>query len=147
MKTIYFILALITLSACHKDALTENPPNPPVDYTGDTTVLDTTINLIGEVWVITDYRIGELGPIIPISDTIQFIDNHNYTYSQMPSTYSFYVTASSYSLTLNNTPWGNLSGSMFTYNIVQGIVNGIKFHDITMGSSNGSDYYLWMHRL
>ena len=35
----------------------------------------------------------------------------------------------------------------FTYNIVQGIVNGIKFHDITMGSSNGSDYYLWMHRL
>jgi hypothetical protein len=147
MKMIVFTFVLIATYACQKDTYPANPPNPPVPYNGDTTVLDTAINLIGQSWVITEYRIGELGNMIQISDTINFIDQQNYTYGQIQSSYNFYTVSSSYCLTLNDTPWGNISGSIYTYNLQQGIISGLKFQDITTGSSNGSFYYLWMQRI
>jgi len=113
----------------------------------DTTVIDTATNLIGETWVIDGYRVNGIGGVITISDTIVFNTINSYTFNGNTATYSFYTTASAYTLTMNYTPWGNLSGTIYEGNLINGVILGLKFTDITMGSSNQTDYYLWMHRI
>ena len=123
------------------------PPIPPQPIVTDTTVIDTATNLIGETWVIDGYRVNGIGAIITISDTLVFNTINSYTFNGNTATYSFYTTASAYSLTMNYTPWGNLTGSIFEGNLTSGVILGLKFTDITMGSGNQTDYYLWMHRI
>lgn len=123
------------------------PPIPPQPIVTDTTVIDTATNLIGETWVIDGYRVNGIGGIITISDTIVFNTINSYTFNGNTATYSFYTTASAYTLTMNYTPWGNLSGTIYEGNLINGVILGLKFTDITMGSSNQTDYYLWMHRI
>jgi hypothetical protein len=53
---------------------------------------------------------------------------------------------SSFNLTLNETFLGNLSGSIYTYNLQSGQIEGNKFTNITLGSANG-DFYLWLKRI
>jgi hypothetical protein len=65
----------------------------------------------------------------------------------LAATYSLYVTGSGYNLTLNETPWGNLSGSILTNNLTSGSIPGIPFTNIATGSSNTTKYYLWMIKL
>lgn len=123
------------------------PPIPPQPIVTDTTVIDTATNLIGETWVIDGYRVNGIGAIITISDTLVFNTINSYTFNGNTATYSFYTTASAYSLTMNYTPWGNLTGSIFEGNLTSGVILGLKFTDITMGSGNQTDYYLWIHRI
>jgi len=123
------------------------PPIPPQPIVTDTTVIDTATNLIGETWVIDGYRVNGIGAIITISDTLVFNTINSYTFNGNTATYSFYTTASAYTLTMNYTPWGNLSGTIYEGNLINGVILGLKFTDITMGSSNQTDYYLWMHRI
>lgn len=123
------------------------PPIPPQPIVTDTTVIDTATNLIGETWVIDGYRVNGIGAIITISDTLVFNTISSYTFNGNTATYSFYTTASAYTLTMNYTPWGNLSGTIYEGNLINGVILGLKFTDITMGSSNQTDYYLWMHRI
>ena len=123
------------------------PPIPPQPIVTDTTVIDTATNLIGETWVIDGYRVNGIGGVITISDTIVFNTINSYTFNGNTATYSFYTTASAYTLTMNYTPWGNLSGTIYEGNLINGVILGLKFTDITMGSSNQTDYYLWMHRI
>ena len=123
------------------------PPLPPQPIVTDTTVIDTATNLIGETWVIDGYRVNGIGGVITISDTIVFNTINSYTFNGNTATYSFYTTASAYTLTMNYTPWGNLSGTIYEGNLINGVILGLKFTDITMGSSNQTDYYLWMHRI
>ena len=123
------------------------PPIPPQPIVTDTTVIDTATNLIGETWVIDGYRVNGIGGIITISDTIVFNTINSYTFNGNTATYSFYTTASAYSLTMNYTPWGNITGTIYEGNLTSGVILGLKFTDITMGSSNQTDYYLWMHRI
>jgi len=40
-----------------------------------------------------------------------------------------------------------LSGSILSNNITQGQILGTKFVDISVGSSNTTEYYLWMNKL
>ena len=123
------------------------PPLPPQPIVTDTTVIDTATNLIGETWVIDGYRVNGIGGVITISDTIVFNTINSYTFNGNTATYSFYTTASAYTLTMNYIPWGNLSGTIYEGNLINGVILGLKFTDITMGSSNQTDYYLWMHRI
>ena len=143
----YFLIVLfgvLGLTSCHKEVI--NPPNPPEPIVTDSTQIDSTYNLVGQVWVISQYRVGEFGNLIPLSDTIEFIDLNTYTYNGVEGPYSFYTTASAYNLTLNFTPFGNLSGTIYQGNLNMGVMNGLKFTDITMGSGNGTNYYFWMVR-
>jgi hypothetical protein len=57
------------------------------------------------------------------------------------------MTGSGYNLTLNETPWGNLSGSILSNNIISGNIPGIPFTNIALGSSNNPRYYLWIVKL
>jgi hypothetical protein len=143
----YFLITLLVvlgLSSCHKETI--GPPNPPQPIVTDSTQIDSTYNLVGQVWAINQYRVGEFGNLIPLSDTIVFLDLNTYTYNGIEAPYSFYTTASAYNLTLNFTPFGNLSGTIYQGNLNMGVMNGLKFTDITMGSGNGTNYYFWMTR-
>jgi hypothetical protein len=142
IKYITPLVLLMGLSSCYKEDI--QPPNPPTPIITDSTQIDSTYNLIGQVWVISSYRIGEFGEILPLNDTIEFISSNQYTYNGGQSPYSFYPTASAFNLTLNYTPFGNISGTIYAGNLFTGKINGLKFTDITFGSGNQTNYYLWM---
>ena len=115
------------------------PPN------NDTT--SVLLEIVGDTWVITQYRVGQFGEIFPLNDTLTFDTNTNYHYNSFNSTYNLYPTGSVYNLTLNYTPFGNLSGNINDYNIINGVINGNKFVDISTGSSNDTEYYFWMVKI
>ena len=140
-------MLIIFLSSCSKEQVgPAQPPNPPSPNITDTTSIDSTVTLNGEQWVLTAYRIGELGAPISRNDTLNFLTNSVYTFNATPSSYSIYPAMASYNLTLNGTFLGNLSGTIYDYNLTNGVVDGLKFNDITTGGS-GQSYYLWMHKL
>jgi hypothetical protein len=146
MKNVfYLILVVFGLMSCTKENI--GPPNPPQPIITDSTTIDSTYKLVNQTWVITGYRIGEIGGIIPTSDTVKFNTLTSYQFNGNVSTYSFYTTASAYNLTMNYTPWGNLSGTIYEGNLIYGSIIGMKFNDITFGSSNQTNYYLWMFRI
>jgi len=146
MKNIILILmTLIVLSSCEKQELSSNNQVvviPPPNGGGD-----SVRTMKGTTWVITGYRIGQLGSQTAISDTLKFQTITTYKYNNIPYTYSFYPTGSGYNLTMNYTPWGNLSGSVNDNNMISGLIQGTKFVDISMGSSNTTEYYLWMKKI
>lgn len=145
MRYLFFIsLFILSMTSCQKEEI--GPPNPPEPIITDTLEIDSTYNLAGQIWVITDYRVGEFGEIFPLNDTIEFITTNTYTYNGFEAPYSFYPTASAFNLTLNYTPFGNLSGTIYQGNLNIGVMNGLKFTDITVGSGNNTDYYFWMTR-
>ena len=149
MKKIFycFTMLIIFLSSCSKEQVgPAQPPNPPSPNITDTTSIDSTVTLSGQQWVLTAYRIGELGAPISRNDTLNFLTNSVYTFNTTPSSYSIYPAMASYNLTLNGTFLGNISGTIYDYNLTNGVVDGLKFNDITTGGS-GQSYYLWMHKL
>jgi hypothetical protein len=149
MKRVFlFIVLSLGILSCEKENIQPNePPLPPQPIITDSTGIDSTVNMVGQTWVITGYRVGEIGSVITTNDTIQFNTINQYTFNSYPSTYSFYTTASAYNLTINNTTWGNLSGTVYENNITTGVIQGLKFTDITVGSGNPTNYYLWMYRI
>lgn len=149
MKKVFLFIALsFGILSCEKENIQPNePPLPPQPIVTDSTVMDTTINMVGETWIITGYRVGEIGSIITTNDTVTFNTISEYTFNGNPATYSFYTTASAYNLTMNYTPWGNLSGTIYEGNVTTGVIQGLKFTDITMGSGNQTNYYLWMYKI
>ena len=137
---------LLMTAACQKETIDPNPPIPPSPIPVDTSGIDSTYSLQQQTWVLDAYKIQEFGSITPVGDTLYFTTNTQYQYNGQTATYSFYPVSSSYNLTLNGTLLGNLSGAIYEYNIVNGIITGIKFNDITPGGSQ-QYYYLWMHKL
>lgn len=107
----------------------------------------TSNNLVGQTWRINYYRVGDLGQIIATSDILQFTSNTSYKFNGNTSTYSLTITGTGYNLTLNETPWGNLSGSILSNNISSGNIPGIPFTNIATGSSNTIRYFLWIVKL
>lgn len=146
MKNILLVLVILFMfSSCEKADIQPNNQQivvPP--YNGPTV---TPQSMVGTKWVITGYRVGQLGTPITISDTLKFETITNYKYNNIPYTYSFYVTGSVYNLTMNYTPWGNLTGSVNDNNMTSGLIQGTKFVDISLGSSNNTEYYLWMKKI
>jgi hypothetical protein len=107
----------------------------------------TSSNLVGQTWKINYYRVGELGQMIATSDILEFTSNTSYKFNGYTTTYTLTITGSGYNLTLNETPWGNLSGSILINNITSGTIPGIPFTNIAVGSSNNTRYYLWIIKL
>lgn len=146
MKKYFFLLLLMT--SCYLPETAEGPISNtrPILTNGNNSTV-TSNNLVGQTWKITNYRVGEMGQMIATSDMLQFTSNTSYKFNGTTSTYSLYVTGSGYNLTLNETPWGNLSGSILTNNLTSGSIPGIPFTNIASGSSNTAKYYLWMIKL
>jgi hypothetical protein len=107
----------------------------------------TTQSLVGQTWKIFYYRVGLMGTVMSSNDTLIFLTSSTYTFNGYQSTYYLTSTGSGYNLSLYETPWGNLSGSILSNNITQGQILGIKFVDISTGSSNTTEYYLWMNKI
>jgi hypothetical protein len=61
--------------------------------------------------------------------------------------YSLYYTGGGFNLSMNGTPWGYLSGTIYQYNLVSGDIQGLKFIDITPGTTNKTNYYIWMTKV
>ena len=130
MKKLIILLVLVFYS-CYIPPEYEGPidnTNPIVTLPppGNGGVI-TGQSLAGQTWRIWGYRVGPMG--------------------DYPTTYYLTSTGSGYNLSLYETPWGNLSGSVLTNNIVMGKILGIKFVDISVGSSNTTQYYLWMNKI
>lgn len=124
------------------------PQLPTVEpIVGDTIpFVDSTYSLMGQKWVVTQYRVGEFGDLININDTLDFITKNTYNFNGI-RTYNLSITSSSMNLNLYEYRWGNMSGGVNFYMIEFGQIYGVKFKDITIGNSNQVDYYLWMERI
>jgi hypothetical protein len=150
MKKLVLLLGLL-LGSCTIPPTYEGPTNNtgPIIITpppGNGGVI-TTQSLVGQTWRIFYYRVGPMGQVMTTNDTLIFLTSSTYTFNGYQSTYYLTSTGSGYNLSLYETPWGNLSGSILSNNIVNGTILGTKFVDISTGSSNTTEYYLWMNRL
>ena len=150
MKKVLVLLLGLLMTSCY----IEEVPNGPNENSGNIIIVPppngngtVSQNLVGQTWVVTNYRIGQMGQILPKNDTLRFLTPTTYKYNNYTTTYSLYLTGSGYNLTLNYTPWGNLSGNINDYNITNGQIVGGRFLDISTGSSNTTEYFLWMNKL
>ena len=151
MKKILLFIGLLLISCnipeLHEGPIDNNTPiiiTPPPSNGGTTT---TTQSLVGQTWHLFYYRVGTMGTVMSTNDTLIFLTSSTYTYNGYQSTYHLTSNGSGYNLSLYETPWGNLSGSILSNNIINGTILGAKFVDISVGSSNTTDYYLWMNKI
>ena len=149
MKKLVLLLCLV-LSSCYVPEAHEGP----IDNTGPIIIIPpgnggviTTQSLVGQTWHIFYYRVGPMGQVMTTNDTLIFLTSSTYTFNGYQSTYHLTPTGSGYNLSLYETTWGNLSGSILSNNITNGTILGTKFVDISVGSSNTTEYYLWMNKL
>ena len=147
MRLILFSVLCLCLFSCEKEVLTPQDNNQDIVVPPNNDTTSVLLDIVGDTWVITQCRVGQFGEIFPLNDTLTFDTNTNYHYNSFNSTYNLYPTGSVYNLTLNYTPFGNLSGNINDYNIINGVINGNKFVDISTGSSNNTEYYFWMEKL
>ena len=149
MKKVILLLCFV-LTSCYVPEPPEGPmsnTNPIIVTPPDNGGTITTPTLVGQTWRIFYYRVGPMGTVMSANDTLIFLTSSTYTYNGYQSTYYLTSTGSGYNLSLYETPWGNLSGSILSNNITQGQILGTKFVDISVGSSNTTEYYLWMNKI
>lgn len=147
-KIVFLIVVILGLFSCEKQVIGPGEYQPTVPTTP--TPQDSTYSLVGQTWVIKQYRIGEIGLPSDMTppDTIKFISKSKYTYNSMnPQNYGFYSVGTTYSLTLNYTIFGYLTGNVNKVNLEMGVIIGGKFTDISIGVVNPPNYYLWIERL
>jgi hypothetical protein len=150
MKKLILLLCFV-LTSCYIPETYEGP----IDNTGPIIITPppgnggtiTTQSLVGQTWHIFYYRVGPMGTVMTTDDTLIFLTSSTYKFNGYQSTYYLTSTGSGYNLSLYETPWGNLSGSILSNNIVNGTILGTKFVDISTGSSNTTEYYLWMNKI
>jgi hypothetical protein len=149
MKKLFHI-SLFLIVSCNIPEVHEGP----IDNTGPIIVTtpinagtNSNQNLIGQIWRLSYYRVGPMGQVMTANDTLQFLTTSTYKYNGYETIYHLYVTGSGYNLSLYETPWGNLNGSILFNNLTDGTILGTKFIDISVGSSNTTEYYLWMNKI
>jgi hypothetical protein len=143
MKLFLFLFSGTLLMSCYKQDIKPQQPLDPTPIVTDSTFVDSTLSIAGQTWVITKVLNTDFHDDSR-SDTLVFIDNDDYTFNGYPSKYNLGVTPTTYKLTLYDTPWGNISGSLLNYNIVSGSIDGLVFNDIF---NTYEDTKIWMYRL
>lgn len=142
-----FLFFLLVLTSCVKEDIEPNPPLPPQPIITDTTTIDSVYTLSGQDWIVTGYRVGEFGDVITLNDTISFIDGDTYYFNGNQGVYHLTETMSGMNLSLYSFIWGDMSGgvnlSMFNY----GLIPGVPFTIITPGTTNNTNYYLWLNKI
>ena len=144
MKVIVSILmSVVFLTSCIKQDIVPQEPITPQPIITNPTLVDSTLSLAGQTWVITKVLNTDM-VYENRSDTLVFIDSDDYKFNGYPSKYNLGVTPTTYKLSLYDTTWGNIGGSIFNYNIVSGKVDGLDFYDIFNTSRKVK---LWMTKL
>ena len=129
MKLFVGILTLIMLGSCVKQEIVPQEPIAPQPIITNPTLVDSTLSFAGQTWVITKVLNTDM-VYENRSDTLVFIDVDDYTFNGVQSKYGLNTTPTSFKLSLYDTAWGNIGGSLFNYNIVSGKVDGLDFFDI-----------------
>ena len=129
------LIGLFLTSCTKKDAL---PPSNSNNLSND------AYSLAGQKWLLYQYRVGQVAVNYTASDTLEFFTPTSYSFNNDTSTYSLYSVPGSFKLNLNGTLWGNISGTLFDYNITNGDIEGLRFTETFSGSQ--AEYYLWMAR-
>lgn len=143
MKNIfYLIFGILVLSSCYKENYKPQEPLPPQPIITDTTYVDTTITLKNTTWVITKVLNTNFDDEVR-SDTLIFLTYNTYSFNGVQSTYSFYPNNLNYTLTLNNTPWGHISGGVYEYNLTQGEIINCQFKNYF---TNQNILKIWMYK-
>lgn len=143
MKHLIFLVILISLiTSCVKEDIKPQQPLGPQPIITDTTSVDSVAALKGQTWVITKILNTSFNQEVR-SDTLVFLTNNVYSFNGVQSTYNFYPNQISYTLTLNNTPWGHISGSMYDYNLTQGLLENCQFKNYF---TNQNSVKIWMER-
>jgi hypothetical protein len=135
MKNLFSLLiGVVLLSSCYKEDIVPQQPLSPQPIITDTTFTDTTVSLKNTTWVIT--KVLNTGfDDENRSDTLVFLTNNTYSFNGVQSTYSFYPNNVNYTLTLNNTPWGHISGGIYEYNLTEGSILNCQFRDYFTGQN------------
>lgn len=142
MKGIFFLLSILMMVSCQKEDIKPQEPLPPQPIITDTTLVDTTLTLKNSVWVITKVLNTNFDQELR-SDTLVFLTHNTYSFNGVQSTYHLYSNNFGYTLTLNGTVWGHLSGVVYDYNLTQGIVENCQFKNYF---TNENVVKVWMYK-
>ena len=141
----YFILLILSLVllSCNKVELKPQEPLAPQPIITDTTFVDSTVSLKNTTWVITKVLNTDMNEDFR-SDTLVFISNNVYSFNGVQSTYNLYPNNTVFTLTLNNTVWGHISGNVFEFNLTQGVIENCQFKNYFTGQNVVK---LWMYKI
>ena len=139
---IFSILSLVLLS-CKKVEIKPQEPLPPQPIITDTSFVDSTVSLKNSTWVITKVLNTDMNEDFR-SDTLVFITNNVYSFNGVQSTYNLYPNNTGFTLTLNNTVWGHISGNVFEFNLTQGVIENCQFKNYFTGQNV---LKVWMYKL
>jgi hypothetical protein len=139
---IFSILSLVLLS-CKKVEIKPQEPLPPQPIITDTSFVDSTVSLKNSTWVITKVLNTDMNEDFR-SDTLVFITNNVYSFNGVQSTYNLYPNNTGFTLTLNNTVWGHISGNVFEFNLTQGVIENCHFKNYFTGQNVVK---VWMYKL
>ena len=143
MRNVFYLFCLVLLSSsCYKEEIKPQEPLAPQPIITDTTFVDTTVSLKNTVWVITKVLNTNFDEEVR-TDTLVFLTNNTYSFNGVQSTYSLYPNNLNYTLTLNNTPWGHISGGVFEYNLTQGEILNCQFRNYFTGQNV---IKVWMYK-
>jgi hypothetical protein len=141
MKNLFSLLvSIVLLSSCYKEDIVPQQPLSPQPIITDTTFTDTTVSLKNTTWVITKVLNTGFDDEMR-SDTLVFLTNNTYSFNGVQSTYGFNPNNVNYTLILNNTPWGHISGRVYKYNITEGVILNCQFSDYF---TNQNVVKIWM---
>lgn len=139
----FLILTLMAMS-CVKQDLKPQLPLEPQPIITDSTLVDSTLTIKEETWVITQIQYTSETEPKHRSDTLYFIDKENYTFNGDESFYDLDLTSTYYILTFYDTNWGHLTGKVYLFQIDNGLLDGVLFTDYL---DNTKKYRLWLKRL
>ena len=141
----YFILSILSLVllSCEKVEIKPQEPLPPQPIITDTSFVDSTVSLKNSTWVITKVLNTDMNEDFR-SDTLVFITNNVYSFNGVQSTYNLYPNNTGFTLTLNNTVWGHISGNVFEFNLTQGVIENSQFKNYFTGQNV---LKVWMYKL
>jgi len=143
MKYIMFLILTMLVMSCVKQEPKPQLPLAPQPIITDSTLVDSTLTIKEETWVITkvmytDYHYENR------SDTLYFIDKEHYTFNGDQSLYDLDLTSTYYILTFYDTDWGHLTGKVYLNQIYNGELVGVLFTDYM---DNTKKYRLWLKRI
>lgn len=144
MKNLFYVIGLtFVLVSCFKQEFKpQQPIMVPTITPSPTPIQDTTYSMVGQTWVITKVLNTDFDDEVR-SDTLVFTTNNTYSFNGLQSTYGIYTNNSNFTLTLNSTPWGHISGSIYDNNLTQGIIINCQFKNYLTGQNV---VRLWMYK-
>ena len=134
------IVLFLLITSCVKEDIKPQQPLGPQPIITDTTFVDSTVTLKNSTWVIFKVLNTSFNQEVR-SDTLVFLTNNTYSFNGFQSTYSLYPSNVGFTLTLNNTPWGHRSRTVYEYNLSQGLIENCQFKNYF---TNQNSVKIWM---